>query len=177
MTDSSTVAVHRHVVFMTLCGTSLLMSNSPWFSQLLQTNKQISFWLSRYQLPNLRRNKERRRRSRDAGEERSLLQLIQEGSGVCCSNASSEYWGFFWRRVRRRCGGNGGVCISECGGMFYIARSEVQRERERVGGVDGKGQREKRWNEEGGGREETGGEEKEVHTSEKQLLTSSRADI
>lgn len=61
--------------------------------------------------------------------------------------------------------------------MFYIARSEVQRERERVGGVDGKGQREKRWNEEGGGREETGGEEKEVHTSEKQLLTSSRADI
>lgn len=61
--------------------------------------------------------------------------------------------------------------------MFYIARSEVQGERERVGGVDGKGQREKRWNEEGGGREETGGEEKEVHTSEKQLLTSSRADI
>lgn len=130
MTDSSTAAVHRHVVFMPLCGTSLLMSNSPWFSQLLQTNKQISFWLSRYQLPNLRRNKEWRRRSRDAGEERSLLQLIQEGSGVCCSNASSEYWGFFWRRVRRRCGGNGGVCISECGGMFYIARSEVQRERE-----------------------------------------------
>lgn len=46
-----------------------------------------------------------------------------------------------------------------------------------MGGVDGKGQREKRWNEEGGGREETGGEEKEVHTSEKQLSTSSRADI
>lgn len=59
--------------------------------------------------------------------------------------------------------GNGGVCTSECGGMFYTARSEVQRRRRRE--------------REGGGREESGGAEREAHTSEEQLFTSSRADI
>ena len=129
MTDSSAAAAHRHVVFMPLCGASPLMS--AVLDLLVSAQKKTKTkmkesppdWLSRYQQPNLRRNKEWRRQSRGEVAEMNLLKLIQDGSGVCWQN-----WRVFWR-----CGENWGVCTSDCqcGGTFYTRREGVGEYRER----------------------------------------------
>lgn len=123
---------------------SLIFSAAP-------KKTKISFWRSRYQLPNLRRNKEWGRRSWGERAERNLLRLIQEGQMCAVATAPVSYWDDCWFKVQRSCGGNRCVCTSECqcGGMFYIARSEVRES----GGRDGERNR----------LSEEGGAEKEVH--------------
>ena len=188
MTDSSSsgsssgAAARRHVVFMPRCGASPLMSNCPWSSR--PQKKETSFWLSRYQLPNLRRNMEWGRRSWGGRAEMNLLRLIQEGqvsAGKTC----------LWRRRRRRRRRKGGILDARTGGdarclyiwvsvwrdVLYSALwgSEREREREREGGMERQSERVRK----GGGRR--WGAEKEVHIIDfwegTFLLTSSGADI
>ena len=189
MSDSSSsssrgAAAHRHVVFMPRCGASPLMSNCPWSSQPQKKKKkkrETSFWLSRYQLPNLRRNMEWGRRSWGGRAEMNLLRLIQEGQVSAVKTC-----------LRRREGGifdasTGGdarclyIWVSVWRDVLYSALwgSEGERERERE---RGEGWRDKlsEWvSEEGGGRR--WGAEKEVHIIDfwggTFLQTSSGADI
>lgn len=150
MTDSSTAVAHRHVVFMPLCGASPLMSNCPWSSHPGKTKRKPRPDWAGVSCRTWGKNKEWGMSSLGERAEMSLLRLIQESrmsagktvqvtAGLCC-------WCLFWLNAGFRCAAvRMEVFVHECQcrGMFYIARSEVQRERERERGGDG-------WREEGG---------------------------